>query len=354
MKMYNGMVDITEAGARELFATAKALSDSVREMEAAEKSLTEAYMRNVRGLGYLRGDIEPFIRLQKRELRRSIDNAEGLIRNLKEMGDWILSKVAMAKAYTGGDHAGNLKADPSGLLGEEEDPNDPRPVRSVPRSLPGTMLEEERLENGGTVYGNPELLNRYMYAVQGNAYDEFQGTCGLCAVANLLRMAGVNMTEKQVIDFAAPAGLCAFDQGNDPGENGGTDHLDRQSILAHFGVQSELFDVKGCGVDETYDRKTAEWTLEQLATFVTEGKGVIVNVNAYGLWGGFVCFDDDPTKYDDSHAVLLTGVKKDAMGRVDGFYVCDSANNGTSYYDRDMMIASLTDAPANVTTFSLR
>lgn len=52
---------------------------------------------------------------------------------------------------------------------------------------------------------------------------------------------------------------------------------------------------------------------------------------------------------DDYHAVTVTSVKKSGTGDVLGFYICDSANGGTTYYPASKVKRALTGSPMNVT-----
>lgn len=188
-------------------------------------------------------------------------------------------------------------------------------------------------------------MNQYLYRSQGSADAAFQGTCGLCSCANILRLSGVNASEKDMIVYASKTRdpnsfngmLCATGYA-DPGLNGGTSPKGRQQILNHFGIDSGIFPLS-----HDADGSISTGNLMQIADHVSAGRGVILSVHADVLW------DDAPFGIDDYHAVTVTSVKKNSAGDILGFYICDSANGGTTYYSADRVKRSLTGSPMNVT-----
>lgn len=219
-----------------------------------------------------------------------------------------------------------------------------QPNRTNPRDLPVSQFGFTRDAEGNQVYDSPMEMNDYLYKRQGSAKWNFQGTCGLCSCANVLRLAGVNADEEQMINFAstttAPNSmekLCATGHFN-PGRNGGTNPEGRRCILEHFGISSGLFDV-----DMDNLGGATQTTMNTIADLVSSGKGVILSVHADMLW------HDAPYGINDYHAVTVTSVKKDNTGNVLGFYVCDSAKGGTTYYSNDKLRRALTGARMNVT-----
>ena len=192
---------------------------------------------------------------------------------------------------------------------------------------------------GNLFYDSPIETNQYMYTTQGAAYPQFQGTCGLCSCANVIRLAGVNASEKDMVDYASTAltgniitpHLC--DTGfSDPGMNGGTSPHDRQAILSHFGIDSGIIPLDSN-------------PMKQIGQFVSEGRGVIISVHADTLW-----YNDNPDPGNgDLHAVTVTSVKMDRLGNILGLYICDSAQGGTTYYSSEKIKRALSSAPMNVT-----
>jgi len=232
----------------------------------------------------------------------------------------------------------------------QTDTNSLAPTRKTPRDLAVTQFGMVKDSDGHLVYDSPNETNQYLYRKQGSASPSFQGTCGLCACANILRLAGVNVTEAQMIAYAstteAPGTLfeklCSTGYVN-PEFNGGTSPKSRQYILQHFGISSGIFplslDSKGSVSDDN---------LTAISNYVSSGRGVILSVHADILW------HDAPEGIRDYHAVTVTSVKKDTNGNILGFYICDSAKNGTSYYSAEKVKRALTGAPMNVTYSVIR
>ena len=245
---------------------------------------------------------------------------------------------------------------PNDSAGKELD-DSLEPNRKFPRDLPMTSHIYSIGPNGELTYDSPLDMDKYLYSSQGSAYKNFQGTCGLCSIANVLRLAGVNASEKEIIDFAAnrpytctilgeeiPWGrrLCVVTH-LDPYANGGTSAYHRQIILEHFGISSSIVPIETKNGRATYD------ALEDIANYVADGKGVIIAINAKILDPIFY----KPNTNDDLHAVTVTSVTRNRKGEVTGFYICDS-NFGTSYYPSDTVQDALTGAPMNLTNTHIR
>lgn len=146
----------------------------------------------------------------------------------------------------------------------------------------------------------------------GEGVEGFCGTCGLVSVENVLRLAGKNITESDVVDYARThtighgvnmRHLCTVD--SDPGSNGGTYAQDREALLRHYGL----------------DSKIVHADVEQVAEYVAAGRGVIANVDANILWHGHAM---STPAY---HAITVTSVARDEFSNeVLGFYICDSGS----------------------------
>lgn len=207
-----------------------------------------------------------------------------------------------------------------------------KPNRKTPRDLPVTQYGYQTDIDGNQVYDSPIETTKYLCPRQGNARAGYEGTCGLCSCANVIRLAGVNVDEGQIIDYASVNNLCDFD--------GATSPLDRKEILNHFGVDSGIFPL-----NKDFNGKVTEDNMDQIETYVSSGKGVILSVHALTLWRGL----DHPT--NDFHAITVISTKKDAQGNLLGFYVNDtgSLTGGTAYYSKEILLKSLTGKPMNVT-----
>ncbi len=203
---------------------------------------------------------------------------------------------------------------------EGEDPF--KPTRTTPRDLPVSQYGFTTDASGMDVYDSPLEVDKYLYSKQGSAYENFKGTCGLCSCANVLRLAGVDYGEKEMIEYAAdPHGglfspkLCTVNPF-DALASGGTTPKQRQQILDHFGVSSSIWNIK-----TDADGRTSMEMINDIANWVSEGRGVIVDVDA-GL------FYNSPPNYGKGHAVTITSVEKNKYGDVTAFYILDS-NQGT-------------------------
>lgn len=228
-----------------------------------------------------------------------------------------------------------------------EEPDTPtlEPNRKTPRDLAATQYGFTEDSDGNQIYDSPTDMDQYLYKDQGSANLLYRGTCGLCSCANILRLAGVKATEKKILNYAR-----STKDPNDPGSklcqtgyfnaslNGGTTPKNRKQILEHFGISSSLI-----SVISKEDGSPSEENVTRIAEQVSSGRGVILSVHANILWY------DAPAESGDNHAVTVTSVKKDKDGQVLGFFICDSANDGTTFYSADRVQRSLTGAPMNVT-----
>lgn len=161
----------------------------------------------------------------------------------------------------------------------------------------------------------------------------FLGTCGLVSCVNVLRLAGrMETTEEEVLKYALYNRLCKCTMN--PYMNGGTSASSRQNILQGFGLESEVL----------------EATTEDIAKYVSEGRGVIISVDAGILW-------EDSDREGEFHAITVTSVKKDPDGNILGFYICDSGSGSDDfarYCDADFLRRSLSGYPMNVTSAIIR
>lgn len=219
----------------------------------------------------------------------------------------------------------------------------------IPRDLPVTQQEFKKDLDGNDIYNSPLETADSLCPKQGKARFGFGGTCGLCSVANLLRLAGVDISEGDIIDFASKTNapnssskLCETGHLL-PGQNGGTSADDRKEILSHFGIESGVFDI-----ETDKNGNPTRSNIENIAKYVSEGRGVIISIHAYSLWR------DDPRPVNDYHAITVTSVKRSPSGEILGFYVHDTGIGGTHYYSASKIQESLSGAPMNVTYQILR
>lgn len=222
-----------------------------------------------------------------------------------------------------------------------------KPNRKTPRNLKKTEFGYTKDDTGSLVYDSPIEMGKYLYTSQGRASFRYQGTCGLCSCANILRLSGVNYDEKDMIDYATNTlsgegefeKLCVYNPIN-PWASGATSAEDRKKILEHFGIRSDVFPVV------LENGIASEKTVNEIAKYVEDGRGVIISVHSSLLYYGRKI-------RNDYHAVTVTSVVKDECGEIQGFYICDS-NRGTKLYDTLEIRQALTGVDMNVTDSCIR
>lgn len=252
--------------------------------------------------------------------KKKIDLAIDSLANVSKIGsDWLQNHIS-----TGGGEIANSQdhIDFYEATYTETYEDSLKPTRNTPRDLPVSQYGFSKNTNGMDVYDSPLEVDKYLYSKQGSAYENFKGTCGLCACANIMRLAGVNYGEKEMIDYAAnqegglfTERLCIVDPFS-PSASGGTTPKQRQQILDHFGVSSSIWNIK-----TDANGRTSDETIKEIAGWISEGRGVIVDVDA-GL------FYNSPKNYGKGHAVTITSVEKNKYGDITAFYILDS-NQGT-------------------------
>ena len=167
--------------------------------------------------------------------------------------------------------------------------------------------------------------------------EGFRGTCGLVSCENTLRMAGIRVTEADIVSYAKDtkseeSGKYLCSSGSPfAADNGSTSVEARNEILKHYGVEAVALP---CDVDS-------------IAKNVEEGRGVIISVHAHQLYYGY-------SDGGDNHAVCVTSVKRDANGQLLGFYLCDSNDRPAEFYYSSELEKALTGRDMNVTTSILR
>ena len=190
------------------------------------------------------------------------------------------------------------------------------PTGTVPNSFSSTKQSWHQNNPYTKVFNSPKETGSFLNCNQGvpvsmggEGVEGFRGTCGLVSCENILRMAGVKITEEEIVTYARQSGYCT--QNNTPEKNGGTYHLDRQAILSHYGIESKI--------ENSTD-------MERIAKYVTEGRGVIISVDAYTLWYGDTS-TFKATSVPARHAITVTSVERDSVTDViTAFYVCDSGS----------------------------
>ena len=153
------------------------------------------------------------------------------------------------------------------------------------------------------VIGDVEGCKQYNHPQGDNDRDYLQ-TCGLVSSEDVLNQYGQNVTENDIVEFAAANSLCEVIP-NKPLESGGTLDSDISEILTAHHVPA----------------KAKVLTHEELASYVEQGHSAIAAVNAGIIW-------DDATYFqsgEPNHAVTVTGIARNAEnGRQEGVYINDS------------------------------
>jgi hypothetical protein len=184
-------------------------------------------------------------------------------------------------------------------------------IREVPKMLGLLPDGSEAL-----VIGDVEGLRQHGHK-QGNNELGFLGDCGLVSCENVLRGFGQEVTENDIVCFAVANGLCTLDER--PQFAGGTTLQNQADILNAFGVPAHY---------------EMQCSLDDLAEYLEEGRGVIIQVDSSVLWN-----QPSYTLGNVDHAITLTGVAHDpATGEIRGFYVNDSGSGSSGrFVDRDVM-----------------
>ena len=342
---------ISQEGAAAMEALANDLVANANAIEEASRTLLQKTALLGGGLGIYADAIQGVIRQNQGTLFRHRDEFQHLSDRARQIADSIrqLAASSLSASASAGSGSGAQTGGAKGESGSSASAGAASLAlnRSSPRDLPVSQFGFQTDSDGNQVYDSPVETNQYLYTMQGSANADYQGTCGLCSCANILRLSGVNLSEGDMIAYASTAqsslygNLCSTGYLN-PGMNGGTSPKDRQEILSHFGIDSSVIPVYTTGgvADQRNTRLIAD--------AVSSGRGVILSVHADMLW------KNAAVGLDDYHAVTVTSVKKNSAGDVLGFYICDSAKGGTTYYPADKMVRSLTGSPMNVTQQIIR
>lgn len=332
---------ISEEGANSMKILAKSILQCINNINNSNSRLKKEIETVENELGIYGEEINSIVIHNNSRIKDVEETIEFLAQRINQKSEEILSLIGLGDEMNSFSYQSTYRETQGNNFGTNIAL---QPNRTNPRDLPISQFGFTRDAEGNQVYDSPMEMNDYLYKKQGSAKWNFQGTCGLCSCANILRLAGVNADEAQMINYAsttkAPNSLeklCATGHFN-PGRNGGTNPEGRRCILEHFGISSGLFDVDM----DNYGGAT-QGTMNTISDFVSSGKGVILSVHADVLW------HDAPYGINDYHAVTVTSVKKDNAGNVLGFYICDSAKGGTTYYSKDKLRRALTGARMNVT-----
>ncbi|MET3431462.1 Ca2+-binding RTX toxin-like protein [Herbaspirillum seropedicae] len=201
-----------------------------------------------------------------------------------------------------------------------------KPADSPTPAVAGILPAEHDKIDGKDVlvYGYPKSYNMLNYS-QGFAVKGYLGTCTEASEANLLTIAGQEVSEADVIKRAIVNGWCDSTSKN-PALRGGAMTGQQRDLLKSYGVNT--------GVLNDFDA-------EKLATLVKQGKGVIIGVNAEDLWGKPLPAEVRAWVNID-HVVNLAGVAYAAdTGALLGFYIADTGRGRPEDQARYLTVSEL-------------
>jgi len=177
------------------------------------------------------------------------------------------------------------------------------------------------------VYGYPKR-NELDY-MQGDAVQNYLGTCALTSIANLITQTGRPTSESQVVNLAIQNNWAVNDPSLSHYQLGGSSVSQQRAILDEYGIRNDVV----IGYNES-----------GIANLVRSGRGVILSMNAGQLWGDAAYIGNGTA----NHAVTLTGaVYSEADGTLKGFYIADSGRGLVSDMTRFVDITTFRNA-ANV------
>ena len=187
---------------------------------------------------------------------------------------------------------------------------------SESEALDASALESEIVDIPGVgavlVGGHPFDVADALDDNQGDNILNAQGDCGVVSVVNLARMAGVECDENDAIIKAVRLHLCQYSTELADEDNGGTNVLGRQALLAQYGISSTVF----AGED---------LSPEQIARLSEAGHGVNLGLNAGYEWGDINFINDGSS----NHSIVVTGTARDPeTHELLGLFVCDSGYPG--------------------------
>lgn len=205
----------------------------------------------------------------------------------------------------------------------------------VPDALKPVYTQMDNQEMA--IYGNPQANTQLDFS-QGNALSGYEGTSGEVSVANIAMLAGLTVSEKDVLQKAIEQQLCDT-TSTSSALRGSTTALQQVALLKDFGISATVSD---------------QFDVASVAKSIKEGKGVIVSVdrtllekNSEPVKPGYVAHADQ--------SIVITGVSYSAVTNdVAGFYIADSGrglSGDRSRYITARGMRRITDA-TGVTTIT--
>ena len=184
----------------------------------------------------------------------------------------------------------------------------------------GGLVDGERV----MVYGYPKR-NELDY-MQGDAVQNYQGTCALTSIANLITQTGRPTSESQIINLAIQNNWALNSTSLPSWQLGGSNVTQQRAILDSYGIRNDVV----MGYNES-----------GIANLVRSGRGVILGVNAGQLWGDSAYNGNGSA----NHAITLTGaVYSETDGTLTGLYIADSGRGMVSDMTRFVDIETFRNA----------
>ncbi|MET3431692.1 Ca2+-binding RTX toxin-like protein, partial [Herbaspirillum seropedicae] len=318
-RMYGGMGDdtyVVDSDADQVFENADAGRDTV-----------------LAGLSYTLGENVEDLRL----LEGGSYNGTGNFLDNRLIGnsqDNILDGLAGADTMIGGQGNDRYFVDNVGDQVIEEAGEGIDTVYSTVSMTLGANVENLTLMDArtpvhGEVYGQDALIygtpKSYLLDYdQGDAVPGFAGTCGETSVTNILKMAGLNVTEKDTVQLAIDKDWCTTDPSVPVSRRGG------------IGIDLMVTMMESFGVDGSW---CVDNDLSQLPKLIKQGHAAALIIDAEALWdlGAYM-----KGVREGPHAVAVSGVACSAKtGEVLGFYITDSGPARYSELNRFLPMADL-------------
>lgn len=203
------------------------------------------------------------------------------------------------------------------------------------KAFEANEIKEHRLEpelkrikgiGEALVYGDPYGIARKLDGHQGNNIYGCKNNDGLIAVVNVLRMAGINCSENEIVKCAIDNKWCRNSINESLGKPGENFPWERAKLLNHYGISSEALYRKLSDPDQP----SAE--LDSIAEYVESGRGVIMEVYSGLLDVIFYGETPDLQRMElpgADRCVTVTGTARNPeTGALEGLFICDSARGG--------------------------
>ena len=173
-----------------------------------------------------------------------------------------------------------------------------------------------------------ENLGKLSYA-QGHNEQGWVNDCAMAQISNLLILSGRNISEAQVVNYIDSVRSrlrCDAVHSADAKVNGTMISSDMQKVLAHYGIETDLYETRtslGSTIRQMFGR-SSNLDPEQLADALESGKGVMLGVSINLLYENYM------GNAVADHEIQMVGTARDLRTHeLVGFYI-----NDTSHVDK--------------------